>query len=260
MRAVLVGFLLALLGAPGLAGPSPQLVGLVVDANHHALESAEVTAAGQTVYTNAGGVYRLVVAEPGTYDVAISYADAQVTRTVAITAGTAVVDATLPVDGDTVIVIHDPRPIAVKPRPANRYQPQIVPPYSDAAIDHDVWARAWVLLDVDATGTVTRLKLLSHPGYGLDQIAVRQGFALSFQPARDAAGRAMPALVLWSFEWPSYWWLVAHEGVTTAQSAQMDGVPCRGSGPLHLGAIDPVYRDCSGPDVELAAHARWIAR
>ena len=114
--------------------------------------------------------------------------------------------------------------------------------------------------DTSSPGKVTRVKLLSHPGYGLDEIAVRQALGMSFEPARDGRGRAMPALVLWSFEWPSYWWLVAHEGVTTAQSGQMYGVPCRGSGPLHIGSIDPVYRDCSGPDVELAAHARWIAR
>ena len=261
MRALMVTIACVGIAVPAVADPPPaQLVGRLVDDHGRPLESATVSAGGTTTYTNAAGVYRLVLPRRGTYEVALSYADEQQTRTVAIDGPIATLDAKLPVDSETVIVIHDPRRIAVAPRPANPHAQRIVPPYSDAASEHDTWARAWLLLDVDATGHVARVKLLSKPGYDLEPIAVRAAFGLAFTPARDAAGRAMPSLVLWMYEWPAYWWLVQMEGVTTGMSAQMYGVPCRGAGPLEMSSMHRVYRDCSGPDPGLAATAHWISR
>jgi hypothetical protein len=157
--------------------------------------------------------------------------------------------------GDETIVIHDPRP-KVEPKPVKHYS-RIAPPYSDYAIEHDKWARAWLLLDVDATGTVTRVKFLHHPGADLDAIAIRQGLAMKFEPARNAKGDAVSRKVLWTIEWPAYWWLVMREGVTTGIPDSVNGVPCAGSGPWHMKSMHPIYRDCSGPDFTHVATEPW---
>ena len=62
----------------------------------------------------------------------------------------------------------------VPPRPVKNYQ-RIAPAYSDYAIEHDTWARAWLLLDISERGDVTRVKLLTTgPPDG--------GFELSCRP------------------------------------------------------------------------------
>jgi hypothetical protein len=160
--------------------------------------------------------------------------------------------------GDETIVIHDPSP-KVEPKPVKHYS-RIAPPYSDYAIEHDKWARAWLLLDVDANGTVARVKFLRHPGADLDKIALQQAFAMQFEPARDAHDRAVSRKLLWTIEWPSYWWLVMVEGVTTGIPSSVNGVPCEGSGPLHMESMHHVYRDCSGPDFARAATEPWHSR
>jgi len=232
MRQLIV---IMLLTAAASAAPPTQIVGKLTDRAGRPLESATVTAAAATAITNANGIYRLVVPAPGNYDVTFSYADA-------------------------VIVIHDPRPMVVPPKPARKHEERILPPYSDAAIEHDAWEKAWLLLDVDADGTVTRLKFLHEPGHDLKDIAQKAAFAMKFEPGRDAENRPMPVLVLWAYEWPAYWWLVQMEGVTTAFSPQAYSVPCRGSGPVHIRSVHPIYRDCSPPDRELAVTAKWIPR
>jgi len=157
--------------------------------------------------------------------------------------------------GDETIVIHDPPP-KVEPKPVKHYS-RIAPPYSDYAIEHDRWARAWLMLDVDASGTVRRVKFLHHPGADLDAIALRQALGMKFEPARDAQDHPVSRMVLWTIEWPSYWWLVMVEGVTTGIPSAVNGVPCAGSGPLHMESMHRVYRDCSGPDFSSAATEVW---
>jgi hypothetical protein len=160
-----------------------------------------------------------------------------------------------PAFADETIVIHDPRP-KVEPKPVKHYS-RIAPPYSDYAIEHDKWARAWLLLDIDASGNVQRVKFLKHPGFELDDIAIRQGLAMKFEPARNAHGDAVSRYVLWTIEWPSYWWLVMREGVTTGIPDSVNNQPCAGSGPWHVKSFHPVYRDCSGPDFAHAASEPW---
>ncbi len=252
--------MLLLLASTSVASADAQIVGRVVDIKHRPIESVTVTAGGATTHTSASGIYRLVVPTPGTYELEIAYADAHVTRTVDVTSAIATADAVLDVDADSVIVIHDPRPMVTRPRLADPHRARRAPPYSTAAIEHDAWARAWLLLDVDADGHVARVKLIGQPGHDLDAIAIREAFDLVFDPARDAEQRPMPSLVMWTFEWPAYWWLVQTEGVTTAISPLVGTVPCRGSGPLQLSSMHAVYRDCTGPDLALAARAPWIAR
>lgn len=251
--------IVALLTTAATAAPPTQIVGKLTDKAGRPLESATVTAGDASAITNANGLYRLVLPAPGNYELVFSYADAHTERTLAVEQ-IATLDTQLDVDSEAVIVIHDPRPLAVPPHPANKYQQRILPPYSDAAIEHDAWEKAWLLLDVDANGTVQRLKFLHEPGHDLKEIAQKTAFEMKFAPGRDANDRPMPALVLWAYEWPAYWWLVQMEGVTNAFSQQAYSVPCRGSGPLHIRSMHPTYRDCSMPDRELAVTAKWINR
>lgn len=159
-----------------------------------------------------------------------------------------------------VIILTEPPP----PRPAVPARPTknwgtIAPPYSDDAIEHDTWAKAWMLLDVDRAGVVSRFKFLAYPGHDLEPLAAGQIWKLRFQPARDATGRATRTWILWSIEWPSYWWVVARAGTVTRIPPTWS-VPCRGTGPMKLGSVHPVYRDCTEPDLAKAGTEPWIPR
>lgn len=153
-----------------------------------------------------------------------------------------------------------PRP----PRPKN-FSATKAPPYSDRAITRNAWTRAWLLLDIDASGKVQRFKFIKRPGYDLERIAASEAFKLRFEPARNEAGRAVRSSVMWPIEWPAYWWLIEFMGTATrlppivhhgrgpdslgAPRSMADSVPCAGSGPMELGSIRPGYRDCSQPDL-----------
>jgi hypothetical protein len=149
------------------------------------------------------------------------------------------------VRGETII-IHGTAPPKVLPKAKKRYG-RIAPAYSDYAIERDKWAKAWLLLDIDEQGVVTRLKLLKAPGYDLDQIAIDRGFSMRFDPAQDANGNAIRSQLITPIEWPAYWWLIAREGLATKIPEYIERVPCFGSGPMKIGSIHPAYRDCSPP-------------
>jgi hypothetical protein len=139
--------------------------------------------------------------------------------------------------------------------------PRITAKYSDAAIEQDAWTRAWLLIEIDDRGVVQRLKFLKRPGYDLDQIAIDKMFATKFEPARDGTGRPRASALIYPLEWPSYWWLVTHQGTTTRISTAYHHLPCKGSGrPLNLDRAHPVYRDCAMPDLTQAKRERWIVR
>lgn len=170
-------------------------------------------------------------------------------------------------DSGEVIIIH-PRdnPVAVRPKPKN-FSAKKAPPYSDRAIAADAWTRAWLLLDVDESGAVTRFKFIKRPGYDLEKIAASEAFKLRFEPARDPGGHPTRTLVVWKIEWPAYWWLVDFLGTASRMPPTVGfpprsmaaAVPCAGSGPMELGSIHPTYRDCSRPDLtqDLGA-APWV--
>jgi hypothetical protein len=168
-----------------------------------------------------------------------------------------------------VIVIDEKPPRAAVPARAVNFSPIKAPPYSDRAIEEDAWTRAWLLLDIDDTGTVRRFKFLKRPGHDLEAIATREAFKLRFQPARDASGRPVATWMLWLIEWPSHGWLIARLGLATRMPpvvgfpprSMAAHVPCAGSGPLNLDSIHPVYRDCSRPDLSRPFESeRWIGR
>lgn len=162
------------------------------------------------------------------------------------------------VRGET-IVIEGHAPPTVQPKPVKNYF-RIAPLYSDAAIESDAWGQAYVLLDIDARGTVTRLKLLKHPGHDLDLIAIDTAFRLRFSPARDASGHPIASSLIWPMEWPSYWWLIDLYGLATRIPDDLSNVPCRGSGPLHVGSIHPVYRDCETFPPSALETEPWVTR
>jgi hypothetical protein len=76
--------------------------------------------------------------------------------------------------------------------------------------------------DVDERGTVTRLKLLKRPGFDLDKICIDEAFKLKFSPALDDAGRPMKTYMLWTFEWPSWGWLIQGNGTAMRRPVDRD--------------------------------------
>jgi hypothetical protein len=172
-----------------------------------------------------------------------------------------------PAMADEVIVIVDHIPPPVLPKPKN-YIATKTPPYSDEAVLSDAWTKAWLILDIDERGKVARIKFLKHPGHDLETIAKDEAFKLEFEPARDATGKAVRTQIVWSIEWPSAWWLSTFIGVRSTMPPIVgfpphrmdDYVPCAGSGPLQLGSVHPVYKDCSQPDLSRASREPWVNR
>jgi hypothetical protein len=153
-----------------------------------------------------------------------------------------------------VIELHDIVPPAVAARA--KKTAGYIPAYSDAAEDADTWTRAWLMLHVDAQGKVTHVKLLEKAGFDLDEIAVREAFALQFEPARDANKRPVRSLVVWTFEWPAYWWMRRPgERSLTRLPPEVADVPCR-----RADKPKKWDRDCRGADMKAAASRPWVAK
>jgi hypothetical protein len=196
-----------------------------------------------------------------------------VTVFTALLAGTAWADEKKKADGDIpetfgeVILLEGRAPPVKAPQPTNFVKTR-APPYSDHAILSDAWTKAWLLLEIDERGVVTRFKFLKRPGYDLETIAASEAFRLRFKPAYDGAGRPMRSAMLWEIEWPSAWWLSTFVGTRSAMPKivgfpgrrQDHYVPCRGSGPMNLGSIRPMYKDCSKPDLTKVKTEAWVER
>lgn len=127
-----------------------------------------------------------------------------------------------------------------------------VPEYSELAEDRNMWARAWLLLHVSATGQVLRVKLINKPGLDLDAIAVREAFGLVFEPARDRMNRGIRSMVLWTFEWPAYYWMVDHQRAIGQMPPDIVYMQCGKN--LHS------QRECSMPNIANAIKLPWIER
>lgn len=194
--------------------------------------------------TGKDGRYALRGLAPGRYKLLIVYGKSRLERTVDITEGaTTTVNARIDsLKSAEAVKVRDkaPESKAAPPAPKGKYG-AVPPPYSDEAIDSDVWARAWLLLDVDVTGAVTKVTFLKKAGHDLDEIAEKEALKYKFRPATDDAGNPRAAQIVVLMEWPSYWYV--RTLVSTGQP------PCAGSGPLNLGSMHPVYRDCSTVDI-----------
>jgi hypothetical protein len=197
--------------------------------------------------TDRAGRYVANVSGAGLYRVIFVFDRSRSSGSVVVEAGrTALLDGEVSTRSGEIIYVRDLPPPPVAPRPPKRVRPR----YSDKAIVSDVWTRAWLLLDVDARGNVSRAKFLHRPGSDLDDIALETAFKTHFDPARDAAGNPIRARTIWGLEWPSYWWSISGGSWTR----------CRGTGPLNLDAIHPVYRDCTLPDLAGAEGETWMSR
>ena len=187
--------------------------------------------------TNAKGEFRFTV-RAARYEVTFRRGGSSLIRVFKTRPGKVVVvnGRLKQVDGE-VIVIRERRR-ARKARATN-FNRRKTPPYSASAIKSNHWARAWMVLEVDTKGVVKRLKFMHRPGYGLDEIAVAQAFKLDFEPSLSEEGKPIKTLVLWSYEWPSYWWLIDHYGVAS-------GMP-RHSTPLFDTAGYPPTRTTPAP-------------
>ncbi len=148
------------------------------------------------------------------------------------------------------IAIRETLPPAIVPKA--KIPLDTVLTYSDVAQDKNRWTRAWLLLDVDATGKVRRVKLLHKPGLDLDAIAVREAFAIPFEPARDRANHAVPALVVWTWEWPAFYWMISNQTHPGRIPPSVANVECLNSGPVRA------MRDCTKPPLAKAATLPWI--
>ena len=233
-----------------------------------------------TFTTDAKGNFAGAV-DPGEYILVFIYGSARSSARV-----TALPDRTASVtgkvdssDGEVIVIREKLRPpVPAKPKQIQRLK---TAPYSARAIDEDAWTRAFLLLDIDETGTLRRIKWLKRPGFDLDAIALSEVKKVKFAPARDATGKPIRSLLIWDIEWPSAWWLNRYMG-TRAGLASPDrprgltipdrsiadtpgpkrpqhlSVPCRGSGPWNMNAAHKAYRDCSKPDLRVAAREPWF--
>ena len=167
-----------------------------------------------------------------------------------------------------VIIIEDSLPPKVLPKP-KAYDPAKAPPYSERAILADAWTKAHLLLDVSATGKVTRFKFLKRPGYDLEGITAKQLAGLTFEPALDNKNRPRRSFVVWTIEWPSAAFLQKFIGTLTKMPPIKDGsypprrldayIPCEGSGkPWHMDSLHKIYKDCSKPDLSRRDREPWI--
>jgi hypothetical protein len=296
MRAAAVSILVILLGVlEGSAAADALLVGKVTDLLGTPVPNVRVHVVSkgdhQIVTTNQDGEYRVVVDGNRTLSVVIGAGEFHTFRGGTIKDGSTLrLDFELEVSDGEIIRIVDSKPPTVPPKlPAG--VPNVTPPYSTEAMERDAWAKAWLLLDIDETGRVRRVKLVKRPGFDLDNIAVQEAMKLRFVPALDENNKPMRTTMYWAMEWPSYAWLMVHQGSTKRMptesyaidpfsgnfggmgeptgdysgiipQAQGDNslahVPCAGSGPLNLDLRYTAYRDCSQPNVRKVPHLPWL--
>ena len=235
----------------GFAWPSGHdyIEGRVTDPAGHAMPKAQVhvvSAAGdaeRVVTTDGNGRYRIKLPSTASYLVFV-YGDARISTTAATSR---VVN-----DQEAIEMDDGVMPIQL---PRLRYEARL-PPYSDAAINTNQWLRAWLLLDVDESGAVKRVKLVDAPGFDLDATAVRAAFDLDFEPARDPTNRPARTQLLWSIDWPAYSWLVDHgDGSIARMPDAASELPCKSA---HTS--QDLARSCAPPTIANALSAPWITR
>jgi hypothetical protein len=287
MRAAIVS-VLVLLCVAGTASADAVLQGRVTDLLGQPIARARVHvltgSQHKIVETDADGYYRVDLAGDAEVSVVIGAGNLHTFRKGTIKEGTIkTLDLEVELSDGEIIRIIDSKPPTVPPK-LSKDVPRITPEYSEEAVERDAWARAWILLDIDETGKVVRVKLLRRPGFDLDAIAVKEAMKLKFEPALDEHKRPMRTQMLWSMEWPSHGWLIEHNGTATRMpiegyvidpllrgfggigqpvapptgASPLWRVPCAGSGPLNLDLRYPVYRDCSKPNLERASILPWL--
>jgi len=188
--------------------------------------------------TDASGTFRFGPLVPGEYTVSVFFGTANARKDgLPVTAGE-VTHLTFRFAFEPEVVrVKEKRPRFTPPEPVVSSIP-LRPPYSDEAIMTNLWGVAWLLLNVDAHGTVTDVKVLKGPGHDLEPIAIETAKKFRFHPARDDGGTPIPSQFIYVMEWPSYWSVVA--GFVMVP-------PCKDQSPLNLDSVNIVYRDCEPP-------------
>jgi hypothetical protein len=222
-----------------------ELTGTVTDLDGKPLGGVTVRiapAAGKerTTKTNAKGVYKVQLPDDGpTYVYVESAAKILGQLSTAVR------------EGDVeAITMRETLPPAIVPKA--KIPLDTVLEYSELAQDKNEWTRAWLLLDVDDTGKVRRVKLLNKPGLDLDAIAIRAAFTIPFEPARDRTDHPVPALVVWTWEWPAFLWMISNRKHPGRLPPNVSTMHCKNSGP------EKAIRDCSKPALAKGITAPWI--
>lgn len=233
------------------AGP---LAGRAVDAKGKPLVNVEIH-----VVSKSGGEQVVKTDKDGRYTVTLKGAPNETSMIFVrghrgANLGGIVSESTV-VDGAEAIQIEETSRPAVVAKPVDRWIE--IPPYSAKALADNVWVRAWLTLDVDATGRVQHVRWIHRPGHDLDAIAIERAFATAFEPARDRVKRPIASQVVWVFEWPSKWWLDhqdAHRDDARMPEGYLD-VECQKPGENRRDR-----RDCSQADLSASLGEAWIAR
>ena len=247
-----LALLLALVAAPAAAEPRlngfvtygrGELRGTVTARDGKPAAGAKVhivsTAGAQLAVTGKDGSYRITLDGA---DHAFVYIDDD---------GTLTGQVATPTGKSDVIEMHDMLPPAVAAKPKDHLDRIL--PYSDEASDADTWARAWLLLDVNEKGAVTQVKVLNDPGHALAPIAVKDAFTLTFDPARDRSNHPVRSAVLWTYEWPAYWWMIDNHYPMTRLPLETFTLPCNGRDSKFVR-----HRDCSTPDLAKIVTQPWL--
>jgi hypothetical protein len=223
-----------------------SLDGRVTDAQSHGVAAEVHVVVGgseRVIKTARDGRYHITL-QPNTEALVFVLGALRITSTAATSHGGS--------DGETVDMHELLEPTAAAKL---KKQPR-VPPYTDDAKDYNQWIRAWVLVDIDEHGVVQRVKLLDHPGFGLDDAAVRAAFALPFEPARDLSNRPMRSQMLWPIDWPAFAWFVDTSGVAIGPVPDGAGdLPCAHNGPARR-----AERACNDAPIAATLSAPWILR
>jgi hypothetical protein len=227
--------------------------------------------------TDARGRYRVTVGE-GVYKVLFVYGMSQTMVSVQLQAGKGgTLDAKIDSGSGETIVVKDKIVPKVMPK-AKNYAASKAPPYSEKVILADTWTRAWLLLDIDERGDVTRFKWLKRPGYDLEKLTTAEVWKIKFEPAIGPDGKPMRVRMVWKFEWPAVGWLnlmndatrsYSPSGVTFIQGDKasdfrahhpFEYIPCTGESTANLDSYYPITRDCSTYDLKTADTEQWIVR
>jgi hypothetical protein len=166
---------------------------------------------------------------PGTYDILGIFGDARWIHLNSKVERNKItqVPGALSLDAE-IVTVHEQAPNPEHRAPeAIRATVKPILPYSDQAINENIWAVGWMLVDVNEKGIVTAFRFLHRPGYGLDEIAATEIWGLRFKPAVDAAGQPMSTKVLWKLEWPAFHYSKQHKlvglGGEGALTSAMEG-------------------------------------
>src|SRR5262245_56492594 len=223
MRAAIVSALMVL-GLAGTARADAWVVGHVSDLLGRPVPNVRVhvltKSDHQIVKTDKNGDYRVVIDGNEDVSVVVGAGNEHTFRKGSVKDGTTNhLDFEAEIAEGEIIRITDSKPFTTPPR----WPEDVVrktPPSSDQAVERDAWAKAWLLIDIDETGRVLRVKLVKRPGFDLDEIAVKEAMKLRFTPALDERGKPMRTQIFWALEWPSHGWLIEHFGTASRMPSE----------------------------------------